>query len=154
MPGPCVFACAALGGRRYENFSTCATGRRSSLEVKAAIDRALPIVLASELPLAIENHKDWTAEELAALMKERSSEYLGVCLDTGNNIALLDDPMDTIETLAPYALSTHFKDMAVEPYADGFLLSEVPLGEGIVDLKRAMLRRFSARAPRLASRSR
>jgi len=25
--------------------------------------------------------------------------------------------------------------MAVEPYEDGFLLSEVPLGEGILDLK-------------------
>jgi hypothetical protein len=91
-----------------------------------------------QLALAIENHQDWTAEELAALIKQRSSEYLGVCLDTGNNIALLDDPMDTIEMLAPYAVSTHFKDMAVEPYADGFLLSEVPLGEGIIDLKRAI----------------
>src|ERR1700694_3694396 len=70
-------------------------------------------------------------------MKDKSSEYLGVCLDTGNNIALLDNPMDVIERLAPYALSTHFKDMAVEPHADGFLLSEVPLGEGIVDLQRA-----------------
>jgi sugar phosphate isomerase/epimerase len=90
------------------------------------------------MPLAIENHKDWTAEELAALIKSRSSEYLGVCLDTGNNIALLDNPMDAIETLAPFAFSTHFKDMAVEPYADGFLLSEVPLGEGIVDLRRAV----------------
>jgi 3-oxoisoapionate decarboxylase len=46
--------------------------------------------------------------------------------------------MDAIETLAPYTVSTHFKDMAVEPYADGFLLSEVPLGEGIVDLNRAV----------------
>ena len=82
--------------------------------------------------------KTGPAEELAALVKQRSSEYLGVCLDTGNNIALLDDPVDAIETLAPYAFSTHFKDMAVEPYADGFLLSEVPLGEGIIDLKHAI----------------
>src|SRR5205823_9073914 len=28
----------------------------------------------------------------------------------------------------------HIKDMAVQPYEDGFLLSEVPLGEGIIDL--------------------
>jgi len=63
---------------------------------------------------------------------------LGVCLDTGNNIALLDNPASAIDTLAPYAISTHFKDMAVEPCADGFLLSEVPLGEGIVDLSAAV----------------
>jgi sugar phosphate isomerase/epimerase len=63
------------------------------------------------VPLAIENHKDWTADEMAALMKEKASRWLGVCLDTGNNIALLDDPMATVEALAPYAISTHIKDM-------------------------------------------
>ncbi len=51
-------------------------------------------------------------------------------------MALLDEPMEFAEHLAPYALSTHVKDMAVQPYADGFLLSEVRLGEGILDLPR------------------
>ncbi len=129
---------AALSGRRYETFSQLSDWREFVKQSLAAIDRALPIVTKAQMPLAIENHKDWTAEELASLVKERSSEYLGVCLDTGNNIALLDSPASVIETLAPYAFCTHFKDMAVEPCADGFLLSEVPLGEGIVDLKRAV----------------
>jgi sugar phosphate isomerase/epimerase len=129
---------AALGGRRYEDFSDLPSWQSFVTHSKAAIDRALAIASRERIPLAIENHKDWTAGELAAIMKEKSSDYLGVCLDTGNNISLLDNPTDTIETLAPYALSTHFKDMAVEPYADGFLLSEVPLGEGITDLKRAI----------------
>ena len=136
---------AALGGRRYENFSDLRDWQTFVAQSKAAIDRALPIVARERMPLAIENHKDWTAQELAAMMKDKSSEYLGVCLDTGNNISLLDNPMETIETLAPYALSTHFKDMAVELYADGFLLSEVPLGEGIVDLKRAVAAVHNAR---------
>lgn len=129
---------AALGGRRYETFSQLSDWREFVTRSTAAIDLALPVVTRHQMPLAIENHKDWTAQELATLMKERSSEYLGVCLDTGNNIALLDNPMDVIETLAPYAISTHFKDMAVEPSADGFLLSEVTLGEGVVDLGRAV----------------
>jgi len=129
---------AALGGRRYETFSQLGDWQEFVKRSLAAIDRALPIVTKLQMPLAIENHKDWTAQELASLVKERSSEYLGVCLDTGNNIALLDNPMSVIETLAPYALSTHFKDMAVEPSAEGFLLSEVTLGEGIVDLRRAV----------------
>jgi sugar phosphate isomerase/epimerase len=76
-----------------------------------------------------------TLDEMLALLKEYSSEFLGVCLDTGNNVALLDDPMAVVEGLAPYAVTTHLKDMAVEPYADGFLLSEVALGEGMFDLK-------------------
>ncbi len=126
-----------LGGRRYEDFSNMADWQAFVTRSKGAIDRALPVVTRARMPLAIENHKDWTAQELAALVRARSSEFLGVCLDTGNNIALLDDPMEAIETLAPYTLATHFKDMALQPYADGFQLSEVPLGEGIVDLKRA-----------------
>jgi sugar phosphate isomerase/epimerase len=129
---------AALSGRRYETFSDLRDWQAFVDQSKAAIDSALAVVTRLKMPLALENHKDWTAEELAALVKAKSSEYLGVCLDTGNNIALLDDPMAAIETLAPYALSTHFKDMAVEPYADGFLLAEVPLGEGILDLNRAV----------------
>jgi 3-oxoisoapionate decarboxylase len=129
---------AALSGRRYETFSQLSDWREFVRQSLAGIDRALPTVTKEQMPLAIENHKDWTAEELASLVKERSSEYLGVCLDTGNNIALLDSPASVIETLAPYAMCTHFKDMAVEPCADGFLLSEVPLGEGIVDLKKAV----------------
>jgi len=36
--------------------------------------------------------------------------------------------------LAPFAFTTHVKDMAVEEYDRGFLLSEVPLGEGFLDL--------------------
>ena len=143
--GALCVRCAALGGRRYENFSSLPDWQSFVTQSLAAIDRALAVAARVQLALAIENHKDWTADELAALLKQRSSEYLGVCLDTGNNIALLDDPTGTIETLAPYAVSTHFKDMAVEPYADGFLLSEVPLGEGIIDLKHAIFAVRNAR---------
>ena len=75
-------------------------------------------------------------DQQVALMKQYSSEYLGVCLDTGNNLSVLDDPMETVEKLAPYTFNVHLKDMATEEYAKGFLLSEVPLGEGMLDMKR------------------
>lgn len=68
-------------------------------------------------------------------MDHLGSEWMGVTLDLGNNISLLEDPMAVVEALAPYAFTTHFKDMAVAPYAEGFLLSEVPLGTGMLDLK-------------------
>jgi len=127
---------ACLGGRRYETFSTLAGWQIFITQSRASIDRALPVIEKHRVPLAIENHKDWTAEELRLLISNRQSSYLGVCLDTGNNIALLDDPMAVVETLAPYTIATHIKDMGVEPYGDGFLLSELPLGEGFLDMKR------------------
>jgi sugar phosphate isomerase/epimerase len=88
--------------------------------------------------LAVENHKDWKAAELAQLIQSLGSEWVGVTLDFGNNVSLLEEPMEVIRTLAPFAFSTHVKDMGVKAYSNGFLLSEVPLGAGIVDLKEAV----------------
>ena len=99
---------------------------------------AAAVVARHDMLLAVENHKDWRADELIALLKKAGSDHLGVCLDVGNSISLLEDPMEVVETLAPRAFTTHFKDMAVEEYRDGFLLSEVPLGPGIIDLPRVV----------------
>ena len=134
--GALCLRAACLSGRRYETFSTLEEWKRFVTESKRKIARALPVLEKYRMPLGLENHKDWTAEEMGALLKEYSSEYLGACIDTGNNIALLDDPMDVVERLAPYAVTTHLKDMAAEEYAEGFLLAEVPLGQGMLDMKR------------------
>jgi sugar phosphate isomerase/epimerase len=125
---------AMLGGRRYETFKTRAEWTAWVEQSHAALKAALPVIEKHKVVVALENHKDWTLEDFLALLKTYQSEYLQVCLDFGNNISLLDDPMELIEGLAPYAKSTHIKDMGVRPYEDGFLLSEVPLGEGILDL--------------------
>ncbi len=127
---------ACLSGRRYETFATFAEWQQFAAQSKAAIKAAVPIAEKLKMPIALENHKDWTADEMLVIQKTYGSEYLGTCVDFGNNIALLDEPMDVVEKLAPFAFSVHVKDMDLEPYTDGFLLSEVPLGEGYLDLKR------------------
>jgi sugar phosphate isomerase/epimerase len=43
--------------------------------------------------------------------------------------------MSVVRKLAPYVKSMHLKDMAVKPYDQGFLLSEVVCGRGFLDLK-------------------
>ena|GEM_PF-214788 len=134
--GATVVRTAMLPGRRYETFQTLAEWKKWVDESHEALRLILPILERQKIYLALENHKDWTLEEMQRLLRTYSSEYLGVCLDFGNNIALLDDPMEVIETLAPYTKSTHVKDMGVRPYADGFLMSEVTLGTGFLDLPR------------------
>src|SRR5262249_17991642 len=74
--------------------------------------------------------------ELVAILKRVGNDHVGVCLDTGNSIALLEDPMEVVEALAPWAFTTHFKDMGLAEYRDGFLLAEVPFGGGLLDLGR------------------
>src|SRR5437016_1068350 len=134
--GAHVVRTAMLGGRRYETFDTAEAFRRFTETSWQSLTLAEPLLKKHRLRLAVENHKDRRARELVDLLKRISSEYVGVCLDTGNNIALLEDPMFVVEALAPFAFSTHLKDMAVQEYTDGFLLSEVPLGEGFLDLKK------------------
>jgi 3-oxoisoapionate decarboxylase len=92
------------------------------------------VVEKCEVRMAVENHKDLLAPELLELIKKQDSPWIGVCLDTGNSIALLETPEQTLELLAPRTFTTHIKDMGVEEYADGFLLAEVPLGTGFLDL--------------------
>lgn len=122
-------------GRRYEVFAKAEDYSQFAERAEQALTRAVPIVRKHKVKLAVENHKDFRIDELAGLMQKFSSEYIGVCLDTGNNIALLDDPTTTAKTLAPWTFTVHLKDMGVEESNDGFWLSEVPLGQGRLDLK-------------------
>ena len=137
--GAVALRSACLGTRRYETFKTLDAWKEHVAESIKSIEAARPILDRYKIPLGIENHKDWTTDELAGLMKKYHTDYFGVCLDFGNNISLLDnDPMATIEQLAPYAVCTHLKDMSVEGSDTGFLLSEVLLGTGYIDLPRAL----------------
>jgi sugar phosphate isomerase/epimerase len=146
----CVRA-AALSGRRYESFASLADWRKFVTDSRRNLEAALPILEKYKMPLALENHKDWTADEMLELMKSHPSEYLGVCLDFGNNIALLDDPINVTEMLAPFTIATHVKDMGVEWFNDGFLLSEVVLGQGFLDLPRMLsIVRRARPAPRFS----
>ena len=125
-----------LLGRRYELMTTLEDWKEAVAGFHRQIAAAVPIVERHRMPLGIENHKDWRVDQQAALLEQYSSEYLGVCLDTGNNLAVLDDPIETVERLAPWTFNVHFKDMAMEECEAGFLLSEVALGEGMLDMPR------------------
>lgn len=134
--GASILRTVLSGGRRYEVFEKPEDFKKFHDQAARALALARPIVEKEKIPLAVENHKDWRALELATLIKDINSPLIGVCLDTGNNVALLEHPWETMEVLAPYVITIHLKDMAVAEYRDGFLLSEVPLGTGFLDLPR------------------
>ena len=134
--GASIIRTVCLGGRRYETFQSLESFQEFQLFSYQSLEWAEPIMRKHKVKLAVENHKDWRVPELLAIMKHLESEWVGITLDMGNSISLLEDPMYVVESLAPYTLTTHFKDMAFEEYEDGFLLSEVPLGQGTLDLER------------------
>lgn len=130
-----IFRTACLSGRRYETFDTMEGFLKFKEAAIQSLQRAEPIVRKHKVKLAVENHKDWRTDEFVKILKALDSAWIGVTLDTGNNISLLEDPMHVVEVLAPYSFSVHLKDMAVAEYDDGFLMSEVNLGEGYLDIK-------------------
>ena len=123
-----------LTGRRYEVFDTLEAFKKHWEQCQKMVSLAEPVLRKHQIKLAIENHKDWRFAEHIAWLKRLGSEWVGVCVDTGNNIALCEDSTELAEAYAPYAVFCHIKDMAVDEYEQGFLLDEVPMGEGLLDL--------------------
>lgn len=127
---------ALLGGRRYEEFASMKQWEAFIAQWPPALRRIEPLLRRHKLLLGVENHKDWLADDLAEMLRRINSPYLGACIDFGNNLALLEDSIEVAQKLAPYVVTTHLKDMAINSYPDGFELSEVPLGEGLLPLAR------------------
>jgi sugar phosphate isomerase/epimerase len=88
--------------------------------------------------LAIENHIDFTTEEIVQILDRVGSENLKVNFDTGNALRLFEDPVQAARNVAPYCVATHTKDVAFRK--GGWPLERfpswpsVPAGEGDVDL--------------------
>ncbi len=124
----------AIGGRRYEQFDRTEQFKAFAERTFKSLQLAEPVAARQRMRLAIENHKDWRIDQLLNMLKRIDSEYVGVCIDTGNSFALLEDPIEVVQAYAPYAYAAHLKDMAVAEYDEGFLLADVTLGQGLLDL--------------------
>jgi sugar phosphate isomerase/epimerase len=148
LAGAEVVRGAMLSGRRYETFETLEAFKQFAAESWKALERAEPLLKKHQVKLALENHKDWRVPEMTAMMEKISSEWVGICIDTGNSISLLEEPNHVVEAYAKWGVSCHIKDMGVKEYEEGFLLSEVPLGRGFLDLKK-MMRVMRAANPKI-----
>lgn len=121
-------------GRRYETFKTLQEYKDWQANAIGVLDVCVPIADRIGLPLAMENHKDRVVDDQVEVLRKYSSPNLGACIDFGNNIAMCDNPVDVVTKLAPFAKAVHMKNMAVQNYADGFLLSEVLFEDGFLDI--------------------
>lgn len=105
--------------------------------------------LALELgvKLAVENHSgDLQGWELKMLIEQAGPEYVGACIDSGNPLWVAEDPMVTLEHLAPYVVTSHIRDTVVWPHPKGAAVQWVAMGDGNVGIQQ-WAEEYQARCP-------
>src|SRR5262245_2258290 len=95
--------------------------------------------LDAGVKIAIENHAgDMQGWELVKLVEEAGRDYVGVTMDSGNATWTLEDPMQNLEILGPYAATTGIRDSAIWEFPDGAMVQWTAMGEGDIDFKAYM----------------
>jgi len=82
--------------------------------------------------IAPENHKDMRASEMLWMIEQSGVDYVGATVDTGNPMEVLEDPMETVEVLAPVAVSSHFRDSVLFAHPRGAAFQWTAMGDGSV----------------------
>lgn len=92
-------------------------------------------IVDSGIKLAVENHGgDLQAREMKMMIDTIGRDIMGVCLDSGNPVWMLEDPHMTLEMLGPYAETCHVRDSAVWKVPEGIAVRWVNMGDGNVDI--------------------
>lgn len=89
-----------------------------------------PSCEATGVKVGVENHEEFTADEILEIVQRVNHPMIGACLDSGNTLPVGDDPVEATRKLAPHTVCMHFKDWRVH-WSDGVPRWEhCPLGEG------------------------
>ncbi len=124
------------------------TGIDRHIEATAGVLRSMRSeVLDAGLRIAIENHAgDMQARELKGLIEEAGKDFVGACLDSGNPLWTIEDPHLTLETLAPYVVTSHVRDSAVWRSERGAAVAWTRMGDGNIGID-DYVRNYAALCP-------
>lgn len=93
-------------------------------------------IMDANVKVAIENHAgDMQARELKRLIEGAGKEFVGVCIDSGNAVWTIEDPHLTLETLAPYVLTSHMRDSYVFVSPRGTEVQWQRMGDGNIGME-------------------
>jgi 3-oxoisoapionate decarboxylase len=127
--------------------------RKSGIEQH--IDQTVKVLKATRsrimdagVMVAVENHAgDMQARELKMLVEAAGPEYVGVTFDPGNSAWTIEDPHLTLETLAPYIQTSHFRDSAIWRTPEGAAAVRwTRMGEGTIGMDR-LIRTYLEKCP-------
>ena len=102
--------------------------------VAAALREVLPEADDLGLCVALENHQDATCDDFFALADAVGGHpAFGVCLDTGNPLAVGEGPVESARRLAPLVRHAHLKDYTMHFCPEGYRLVRSAAGSGVID---------------------
>jgi sugar phosphate isomerase/epimerase len=138
----------AVGARSMRCFLGHGGDRSGPRPIEALMEKTIEIfrsvrqqALDAGVKIALENHSgDLQARELKTIIEESGKDFTGACLDTGNPMWVVEDPLVSLEVLGPYVLTTHVRDSAVYEHARGAAAQWVALGDGCVDFHKFVSR--------------
>src|SRR6266700_4898008 len=147
---------AALGSPVFRVILGTGEDRRTEGGIEARIRDTVKVcqarrkqALDAGVKIAVENHAgDMQAWELVTLIEAAGKEYVGATLDSGNATWTMEDPMASLETLAPYVLSTGIRDSMVWESPEGAKVQWTAMGEGQVNWK-IYFDKFAALCPKV-----
>lgn len=130
-----------LGLKAMRVFIGSPTDRHAKVPIETHINSTLKVLRSARgrmqdlgLKLAIENHGDLTARELRALVEAAGPDLVGVNYDSGNPMWVMEDPAQTLELLAPFVVTSHFRDSALFEHPRGAAFQWVAMGDGAVNI--------------------
>ncbi|UCF37883.1 MAG: sugar phosphate isomerase/epimerase [Acidobacteriota bacterium] len=104
----------------------------------------------SGVKIAVENHAgDMQARELVGLIERAGSDFVGATLDSGNATWTLEDPLENLAILGPYALTTGIRDSMVWEDEEGAVVQWTAIGDGLTDFH-AYMDQFAELCPNAA----
>lgn len=133
----------AIGAKAMRCYMGSSADRLGPLPIEAHIENTVKVLksvrqeaLDMGVKIAVENHDgDMQARETRMLIEAAGRDFVGSNLDTGNPIWVVEDPLLTLETLAPYVVTSHIRDSVVFAQERGAAGQWVALGQGSIDFK-------------------
>jgi sugar phosphate isomerase/epimerase len=134
----------AVGGRVMRCYLGGSADRIGEPGIEAHMENTIQVfrsvrseALDLGVKIAIENHDgDMQAREVRIVIEESGKDFVGSTLDTGNPLWVVEDPLLTLEVLAPYAITTHIRDSVLFEHPRGAAGQWVALGDGQIDFVR------------------
>jgi 3-oxoisoapionate decarboxylase len=136
----------ALGAKSMRCYLGAAADRQGTGGIERHMESTIAVcksVRAEAVDLgvkiALENHAgDMQAREVKTVIEEAGRDYVASCLDTGNPMWAIEDPLLTLDILGPYVVTTHVRDSVAFEHPRGAAVQWVALGEGVIDFVKFM----------------